>query len=250
MKIKFKDLEFILKKFFISQSFLLRKRLVRAINNSYEKELFFIDRFSDKSKDALDIGVYRGVYSFKLSKNFKKVHAFEPNILLFPYLNKNLKKIIKNIELYNIALSDKKGNTELKLPIRTNSIFKDNIEELYQLGAASMHPNKEFKEFKKLQVKMDRLDNITIDNDIGFIKIDVEGHELEVINGAMQTIQKNKPILLVEIESRHSKRSVEETIKHISNLGYDCFFVNNQKLTSIEKLNDKNTENNYFFLPN
>ena len=92
MKIKFKDLEFIIKKFFISQSFLLRKRLVRAINNSYEKELFFIDRFSDKSKDALDIGVYRGVYSLKLSKNFKKVHAFEPNTLLFPYLNKNLKK--------------------------------------------------------------------------------------------------------------------------------------------------------------
>tara|TARA_B100001248_G_scaffold87247_1_gene64083 strand:+ start:1662 stop:2414 length:753 start_codon:yes stop_codon:yes gene_type:complete len=250
MKFKFKDLEFIFKKIFISQSYLLKKRLIRAIKNNYEKELPFIDRFSDMSKDALDIGVYRGVYSFKLSKNFKKVHAFEPNTLLFPYLNKNLKKIIKNIELYNLALSDKKGDAELKLPIRTKSFFNDNIEELYQLGAASMHPHKEFEEFKKVRIKKDKLDNLTIDNHIGFIKIDVEGHELEVINGAIRTIQKNKPILLVEIEKRHSKRSVEETIKHISNLGYDCFFANDQKLISIEKLNDKNLENNYFFLPN
>ncbi len=250
MMIRIKDLEFIVKKFFFSQSYLLKKRLVRAINMSYEKELSFIDRFSDKSKDAIDIGVYRGVYSLKLSKSFKKVHAFEPNTLLFPYLNKNLKKIIKNIKLYNLALSDKKGDTELKLPIRTKSMFKDNIEELYQLGAASMHPHKEFKEFKKVQVKMDKLDNISIDSDIGFIKIDVEGHELEVINGAILTIQKNKPILLVEIERRHSKRSVEETIKHINKLGYNCFFADNQKLISIEKLSDKNSENNYFFLPN
>ena len=250
MKIRIKDIEFIIKKIFFSQSFLLEKRLTRAINRNYEKELAIIDRFSDKSKNAIDIGVYRGVYSFKLSKIFKKVHAFEPNKLLFSYLNKNLKKIVKNIELYNLALSDKKGDAKLKLPIRSKSIFKDNIEELYQLGAASMHPHKEFKEFKTVQVKMNRLDNIPIDNDIGFIKIDVEGHELEVINGAIQTIQKNRPILLIEIERRHSKRSVEETIEHINKLGYNCFFVNNQKLISIEKLNDKNLENNYFFLPN
>ena len=62
MKIKIKDLEFIIKKIFFSQSYLLKKRLVRAISNNYEKELAIIDRFSDKSKTALDIGVYRTQY--------------------------------------------------------------------------------------------------------------------------------------------------------------------------------------------
>jgi len=250
MKIIIKDLEFFLKKIFFSQSYLLRKRLIRAINKNYEKELSLIDRFANKSKDALDIGVYRGVYSFKLSKSFKKVHAFEPNPLLFPYLNKNLKKIINNIDLYNLALSDKQGDTELKLPKRAKSIFKDNIEELYQLGAASIHPQKDFKEFKKVQVNKNKLDNIPIKNDIGFIKIDVEGHELEVINGAIETIKRNKPILLIEIERRHSKRSVEDTINHINNLGYKSFFVKNENLISTENLSDKNLENNFFFLPN
>ena len=71
-----KDLEFIIKKLFFSESYLLEKRLKRAIKNNYEKELQIIDRFADKTKDALDIGVYRGVYSYKLSRNFKQIHSF------------------------------------------------------------------------------------------------------------------------------------------------------------------------------
>ena len=39
------------------------------------------------------------------------VHAFEPNPLLYPYLEKNLTKIIKNIKLYNMALSDENGES-------------------------------------------------------------------------------------------------------------------------------------------
>ena len=248
MKLRIKDLEFFFKKIFFSDSYLLKKRIVRAINKNYEKELFFINQFEDKTKVALDIGVYRGVYSYKLSKFFKHVHSFEPNPLLFPYLDKNLKKIIRNINLYNLALSNKSGETILKLPLRSGSIFRDNIEELYQLGAASIHPDNEFNESKKVKVKMERLDNIHIKN-IGFIKIDVEGHELEVINGAKETIIKDKPVLLVDIEKRHSKRSVEETINFINNLGYECFFTNEKNLIPIGKLDDKSFENNFFFLP-
>ena len=124
-----KDIEFLLKKIFFSESYLLKKRLKRAIDKGYEKELLIIDKFADKSKDALDIGVYRGVYSYKLSQNFKNIHSFEPNPLLFPYLEKNLIKIISNVKLYNLALSNKNGVTELKLPLRSKSFFKDNIED-------------------------------------------------------------------------------------------------------------------------
>ena len=90
-----KDLEFLIKKIFFPESYLLKKRLKRAIKKGYEKELKIIDKFADKSKDALDIGVYRGIYSYKLSQNFKNIHSFEPNPLLFPYLEKNLKKNYK-----------------------------------------------------------------------------------------------------------------------------------------------------------
>tara|TARA_B100001093_G_C26601270_1_gene915984 strand:- start:85 stop:828 length:744 start_codon:yes stop_codon:yes gene_type:complete len=244
-----KDLEFFIKKVFFSESYLLKKRIKRAIKNNYEKELTIIERFSDKNKDALDIGVYRGVYSYKLSQYFKTVHSFEPNPLLYPYLEKNLKKIIQNIKLYNLALSDRSGETELKLPLRSKSLFKDNIEELFQLGAASMHPNNDINKCKKVPIKLNMLDNILINNKVGFIKIDVEGHETNVLMGAKSLINKNKPVLLIEIEERHTKIPINETIKFVKDLGYDCYCLLDDNLVDINNVDQKKIENNFIFLP-
>ena len=71
-----KDIEFLIKKLFFSERYLLKKRLRRAIKKEYEKELKIVDKFANKSKDALDVGVYRGVYSYKLSQNFKNIHSY------------------------------------------------------------------------------------------------------------------------------------------------------------------------------
>lgn len=245
---KIKDIEFIIKKF-LPEKYLLKRRLKRAIKKNYEKELSVIERFADKSKDAIDIGVYRGVYSYKLAQNYNFVHSFEANPLLYPYLDRNLNKIIKNIKIYNLALSNLNGETSLRLPLRSHSIFNDNIEELYQLGAASIHSKNQFDKFKEIVVKMKKLDDIKIKNKIGFIKIDVEGHESEVIEGAINTIIANKPVLLVEIEQRHTKKPVEKCISFINKIGYKSFFLKNKKLISTDTLNDKKLENNYFFLP-
>ena len=244
-----KDIEFLIKKLFFSESFLLNRRLKRSIKKNYEKELQIIDQFRDKSKDALDIGVYRGVYSYKLSQHFKKIHSFEPNPLLFPYLEKNLNKIISNIKLHNLALSNTNGVTELKLPLRSNSIFQDNIEELFQLGAATMHPKNKIENYKRVPIKIKKLDDIKIENKIGLIKIDVEGHEKNVIQGGLETIKKNKPILLVEIEERHTKTPVIDTIKFINEIGYKAFISKEKNLIDIEKINDYSNENNFFFVP-
>ena len=50
-----KDIEFLFKKILFSERYLLKKRLKRAISKDYEKELKIIDKFGDKSKDALDL---------------------------------------------------------------------------------------------------------------------------------------------------------------------------------------------------
>ena len=244
-----KDLEFLLKKIFFSEKYLLEKRLKRAIKKEYEKELKIIDKFADKSKDALDVGVYRGVYSYKLSQNFKNIHSFEPNPLLFPYLNKNLKKIITNIKLYNFALSNKNGETELKLPLRSKSIFKDNIEELFKLGAATMHANNNIREYKKVPIKTYKLDDIQIDNNVGFIKIDVEGHEKNVIEGGKSLIIKDMPVMLIEIEERHTNRPIKDTINFIREMNYECYYLIKGELINIENAYNKVVENNFIFLP-
>ena len=85
MRIKLnKEIEFLFKKL-IPDKYLLKKRLIRAIKNNYEEELSLLDKIVNKDLESIDVGVYRGVYSYKLSKISKHVHSIEPNPLIFPY---------------------------------------------------------------------------------------------------------------------------------------------------------------------
>ena len=119
-----KDIEFFFKNILLTEKFSLHKRIKRAIKNNYEKELSIVKNFKDKNKDAIDVGVYRGVYSYELGKEFKHVHSFEPNPLLYPFLKKNLTKIIRNMTLYNYAASDATGEIELKIPVQYWLIYE------------------------------------------------------------------------------------------------------------------------------
>ena len=251
MRIKFnKEIEFVIKKLFFSEKYLLKKRLKRAIKNNYENELIILDKIINKNLDSVDIGVYRGVYSYKLSKITKHVHAFEPNPLIYPYLEKNLKKIIKNISLYNIAASDSKGVTNLKIPNRFNTLNKSHYEEMYKLGASTIHEKNELNNdaYISKEVEKNKLDNILENKKIGFIKIDVEGHEKNVIVGARKIIEKNKPVLLVEIEEKHTQDKVINIINFINNFGYKSYFLNKKELIEIRK-NNFGLKNNFIFLP-
>ncbi len=243
-----KDIEYIFKKIFLSEKYLLKKRLKRAIVKNYEKELSIIDHFKDKSKDAIDVGVYRGVYSYKLSKEFNQIHSFEPNPLLFPYLNRYLTKIITNMTLYNYALSNKNELTNLKIPHRGKSIFKNNFEEIYKLGCATIHETNNFEKFNNYEVECKKLDDVIKDKEISFIKIDVEGHELSVIEGANNIINKYKPTLLVEIEEKHTKKPILNTINKIKEFGYKVYFFKNNQINEIIDHKIPKEERNFIFI--
>ena len=244
-----KDIEYFIKRIFFSKRFLLKRKLERQINNNYEKELSIIKNFEDMDKVAIDVGVYRGLYTYKLSKHFKKVISFEPNPLIFDDLNKNLKKLSNNIEIFNYALSDNDGFARLKIPNRRTSFFDSNYEEIYKLGAATIHKSNNLTDYKSFNVKKRKLDNL-IDNSIkvGFIKIDVEGHESEVIDGANNIITSNKPVLLVEIEEKHTKKPVLYTINKIKEFGYKVYFFKNNQIKEIIENDIPNEERNFIFI--
>ena len=251
MRFKFnKEIEYFFKKFLLSEKYLLKKRLIRAYKKKYEEELLFLDKIVDKVSESVDVGVYRGVYTFQLAKISKHVHSFEPNPLIFPYLNKNLQKLIKNLTLYNVALSDKNGETELRIPIRNKYANKNNYEEMYESGRATIHKNNIINsEYNSFKVRTVKLDDILINNPIGFVKIDAEGHEKVILVGAKEIIKKRKPNLLVEIEERYTNEKIESTIEFINNLGYKSYFLEKNNLTKTKKLRNFNTKNNYIFLP-
>ena len=128
-------------------------------------------------------------------------------------------------------------------------VYIEVFEEYYLMGRATVHEKNEFQDYENFKINSKRIDDINFKNKISFIKIDVEGHEIEVINGAKLTIKKNKPILLVEIEEQHSKKKVDESINYINKLGYKSFYYEKDSLKNTSELKNFKLYNNYIFLP-
>ena len=86
----------------------------------------------------------------------------------------------------------------------------------------------------KIQVEIITLDSLNLEN-VSFIKIDVEGHEPNVINGSLATIQRCKPVMIVEIlggvtletASHEQLEYINNTKLLISSLGYDVKLIKN-----------------------
>jgi FkbM family methyltransferase len=132
----------------------------------------------------IDIGANIGNHSLFFSEflEYDIIHSFEPYADNFELLQKNMDG--RKAKLYQTALSDKKGEMVLY-----NSELNNN-------GGFSLHPQPHsFVVYDKIDVTT--LDSYKLKN-ISMIKIDVEGHEEEVLKGAVDTIKKNHPIIFVE----------------------------------------------------
>ena len=247
-----KKIEFFIKNLFLSEPYLLKKRAERFYKKQTEREICYLPNLINKSLASVDIGVYRGVYSYFLSKESEYVYAFEANPLLIKKLKKGFQKY-KNITIENLAVSSSQGFTNLKIPFRNQNIDYSDYEELYQLGTATIHQENSLSntKFHSFEVKKINLDEYNFNHKIGFIKIDVEGHELDIITGAEKLILENKPNLLVEIEERHTGISNIKVVNEIKKLGYDCFSLNNK--FKLDFINDDNIKkmmnNNFIFIP-
>lgn len=192
-----------------------------------ENEMELLPYIGDKNATAIDVGANIGLYTYSLSNKFKNVISFEPIASLYKNLLRSFKSF-DNVEIHNAALSDRDGEETLFIPERFHAwstLEKDNP----MLNVAS-------KEQKIIEVKitLKRLDDYKLNN-ISFIKIDVEGHEMKVLEGAAETIKNNNPLLLIEVEERHKQGAVGEVAGYLSNFGYNAFFYIDNKLHPLNK---------------
>ncbi len=165
-----------------------------------------------KNKDIIDAGAFTGDTSLPLSKiTNKNVFAFEPFKDSYNLLKKNIKKNnIKNIVPINKSLGNVIGE-------RTLYLSGDNIQGI------TSDPN--IRSFDKvLKVSEITVDAFVDENnlDVGFITIDVEGAELDLLKGAIKTIKSQKPILCISIY--HKVSDFFEIIPWIADLNLDYRF--------------------------
>ena len=159
--------------------------------------IFLIDQIKKNNLNYfLDIGSNCGYYSLKISKEISniKILAFEPNVEAYTKFSKSLEanpNLSKKIKLENFGLS----NNSTKLKMRSKVKFGYN-----QTGGASVviknenHKNFTFYANFKVGDSCIKLVNEKIS-----IKVDVEGHELNVLEGIKGVIKNNQCILQIEI---------------------------------------------------
>lgn len=166
----------------------------------------------------IDIGAHMGTYSIIISPYCKQVYSFEPQSSTFECLNRGINaNKITNIITHNVGIGSKEEILFLSHVSEDGggSSLLDNISDMTGLKTLSQEA-----------VDVFPLDSYDINN-INLIKIDVEGFELEVLKGAVKTLERNNypPILFEAWPNKWYQEQREELIDYAKGLGYNIHKV-------------------------
>ena len=180
------------------------------INNYIEWNIFFLGGYEKEElalyrkvlknlyKDPLmlDIGSNNGSHSLYLSSYCNKIFSFEPDQRIYKLLIKNIQlNRIQNIQTFNLAISDLN---------KKNQIFYSSND--FNLGTGSLNKDHNLNNKKEILVSTLKGDQICNKfSKVDFIKIDVEGHELNVLEGLRKTIEEFSPTIALEISNKSLK---------------------------------------------
>lgn len=193
----------------------------------------YINDAIQKGQTVLDIGAHKAAYLYFMIKkagNKGKAFAFEPQLILYNYINK-IKEIFgwDNVTVERLALSDSEGVVTLYIPAKK-------VRKGYSPGATILE-NKKHTDYGLTEtINTESLDSYCNRKNIkpNFLKIDVEGNELKIFQGGINTLKNNKPHILVEIEARHvGRKKVLETFDFLEALGYKGYIISDMKRVPI-----------------
>ena len=190
---------------FLISRFIIGKYFSKIIYDTDFKIFKILEKngYFNRKKPIIDIGANDGMSYYAIRKFVRntKIISFEPNSLNFKFLQK-IKLKDSLFELKKIALSDKKGEKIFYTPFFKKYALSQ-IAGISKPGVLDRLRNSLYVKnlSKKIILKKQKIKTINLDffkYNPSFIKIDIEGHEFECIKGSLQTIIKNKPIIMVE----------------------------------------------------
>jgi FkbM family methyltransferase len=168
---------------------------------------------------VIDIGANIGAITLKCAKKVGlqgKVFSFEPSPINFKRANKNISlNKFNNITLINQGLGNEKSTA-----------FLYNVNPSNRGMLRLLQDNDQNNSFEKEEVEIDTLDNSIQKFSIpkpDFIKIDVEGFEYKVLQGAIETLGNYKPILFIELDDKNlleQKSNAKELVRFLKQLKY------------------------------
>jgi FkbM family methyltransferase len=196
-------------------------------NRSYSEftELSIFNALAKDSKVILDIGANTGLYSILSARANPKAQiiGFEPYPVNFARLHKNMgvNGIQSQVELVNLALGDSNSKIQFAVPAGgqicdVSSADVDFTKSHYQ----------KWLSYKEIEVEQTTLDHFCTERNfesVDLIKIDVEYYELSVLKGAVESLAKYSPVILIEIFVDEERcKFFEEVLKP---MGYHAYLI-------------------------
>lgn len=197
-----------------------------------------IRKYVKEGHTVIDVGANLGWTAILCSDLVGKngsVHAFEPVPSVYKNLaeNKNHARF-KNIEIYPFAVSDSCGVAELFLGNTTETAL------------ASMRPCNPSDESSSIKSEMITLDSfIAKIPNVSFVKIDVEGAEFKVLRGMTSILERDHPILAIELTGEWLEKfgdSSEQLIKFLLELNYNIYIVSEGNFTPLFEIPSKQVD--------
>jgi FkbM family methyltransferase len=186
------------------------------------------------NKTSVDIGANRGRYTYWMLRHSDCVIAFEPS----PEFCARLRRLFPTgVDVREAVVSDRSGQSELRVPLMYSGRMRE--YNLATIEPANALPD---WEIARVPVDMVTLDELNLDR-IGFIKIDVEGHELSVLHGARRLLADQHPRLLVECENHYRPEAIESVALFLSDLSYEGFYLYKDRLRPIAQFEPDKLQN-------
>jgi FkbM family methyltransferase len=192
----------------LTQEVLSRRVFNQSIYELHSRDFMLgqTARFIDPMKSALDVGAAVGMYTSFWAQKAARVHSFEAVPAVYKQLEK-VKERFDNVSTYQLAVGEEVGSTTFYVDDKrlSNSGFTDLV------GG------------QPIEVSVTTIDAQLLTN-VGFIKVDVEGHELAVLNGGRETIERDRPVCMVEVYPKFNQGPVSATFDWFFDRNYKAFY--------------------------
>jgi FkbM family methyltransferase len=202
-----------------------------------EREILYARRWARPGGVAVDIGANSGLYTYELARWFDRVEALEPNVQVSQRIRDWGRT---NVNLRSVGASSSAHRAILHVPVSERgveyagwgSLYPDSLESPASVRSAS--------------IELVSLDSLQLQN-VAFIKIDVEGHEQDVLEGAQETIRRCRPVVLVEVKPQ----SRVFVLPYFRKLHHNLYFLQGSALELLPNglSNDNWPRENVFAVP-
>lgn len=198
---------------------------------------------------VIDVGAHIGyiaVFFADLVGSSGHVYAFEPRPNNLPYIRRNCANChYSNISLIEMAVSSSEGCASLYVEALSGQ--NNSLVENYEVFAANARSAGSLAETAPAEVQTIRLDSYVEQHALrpALVKIDVEGAEAAVLNGAINILRLIRPVLMVEVTQRHS-----EVAKIIFDQDYRLFAPTGDPIAELQhNASDNPVSGNIFAIP-